>query len=69
MQVRARRQPTLETVKLLQGILSSDIAREELIRLQEGKQKVMILSRRERDSKASHPCFGGKRRLLRNLRF
>ena len=55
MQVRARRQPTPETVALLEECLSEAAAEfqklTENITVREGKQQTVTLSRRERDRK------------------
>src|SRR5258708_6383025 len=50
MQVRARRRPTPETVRLLERILQRKIeSTEQDIRVREGTLKVMTVSKRERD--------------------
>jgi|SRR5579862_6522891 len=52
MQVRARRRPTPETARLLEQILSSKLKNtEEVIRLREGKFKIVTLNQRERNRK------------------
>lgn len=52
MQVRARRQPTPEAAQLLDQMLKRDFATaEHAIRLQEGKQKTMTLTKPERNPK------------------